>query len=73
LADGREFRQECLSAQGGADRPFSDLTLMRKIAGLTEPAYPKLLPVMESVMRLEADRIGQSWTAVVAEICEGSG
>ena len=72
LVDGREFQNECLSARGGPDRPFSDEALMQKIAVLTQPVYPNLLPVLESIMGLEPGRMNQDWGSVVAEICSGS-
>jgi 2-methylcitrate dehydratase PrpD len=40
LSSGRVIESECLSATGGRDNPYTDETIMHKIAQLTSPVYP---------------------------------
>src|SRR5581483_7371368 len=39
LEDGRTLTQECLSARGGSDRPFTRDEILSKIAALSAGAY----------------------------------
>jgi 2-methylcitrate dehydratase PrpD len=67
LHDGRSFTRECLSAQGGADRPFPPSVLEHKIAAMIGPVYPRFADVYDSLVRLSPRRLGQRWDEIVSE------
>ncbi len=69
LAGGERLSRECLSAAGGPDRPLPPETVMRKLQALAAPAYPAVVPVFESLMRLAPERLAQPWSDIVEEIC----
>lgn len=43
--------------------------IIDKIEQITGGVYPRLLPVMRSIMALERGRMDSGWEAVLAEIC----
>jgi 2-methylcitrate dehydratase PrpD len=67
--DGSTLVTQCLSAMGGPDRPFADDVIVDKIGTITRDVYPRLLPVMASIMALDAPRLASGWETVVAEMC----
>ena len=67
--DGRERHGECLSAQGGADRPFPPSVFVDKIEALTAPVYPRFAGHFEALMRLPDAPLAQSWRAHVDRLC----
>ena len=67
LNDGKELVSECLSAQGGPDRPFPEDVLIAKIRELSAPAYPKLLPVLMKIAALEPSSLERGWRDTVDE------
>jgi len=69
LTDGSTLVTECLSAAGGPDRPFGDDVIIEKIEQITAGVYPRMLPVMRSLMALDAERMKSGWAAVLSEIC----
>jgi 2-methylcitrate dehydratase PrpD len=69
LHDGRTFEAQCLSAQGGPDRPFPPAVLASKLAALAAPVYPRLPDVLSKVLSLDATRMEQGWAAIVADFC----
>lgn len=69
FTDGSTLVTQCLSAQGGPDRPFADEVIIDKIGEITRVVYPRLLPVMSSIMALDRERIDSRWGAVLSEIC----
>jgi 2-methylcitrate dehydratase PrpD len=69
LQDGSEFVRECLSAQGGSDRPFPPSVFIDKITELTAGVYPNFVPVFEELMRVDAAHMAQPWPAIVGRIC----
>lgn len=69
FTDGSTLVTQCLSAEGGPDRPFSDDVIIDKIKQITCDVYPRLLPVMRSIMALDPKRIDSGWDAVLSEIC----
>ena len=69
FANGSTVERECLSAQGGPDRPFPPSVLIDKIAALTAPVYSNFVPVFQDLMRLPAPRMAQGWAGIVGEIC----
>lgn len=69
LGDGTELSSQCLSAQGGPDRPFPPETLVEKVRELTSAAYPNLAPVVMRIAALDPRALAQSWSDTVTEIC----
>jgi 2-methylcitrate dehydratase PrpD len=68
LQSGETLSAECLSAQGGPDRPFSDSVLWKKIVGLAAPAYPGFGPVFEEIVALEKGWLERPWAQAVARL-----
>jgi 2-methylcitrate dehydratase PrpD len=72
LTNGDTLVSECLSAQGGPDRPFLESVLWTKIVDLAEPAYPNFKLVFESMIALEGGWLATPWRDVVSAL-DGSG
>jgi 2-methylcitrate dehydratase PrpD len=70
LAGGERLSAECLSAQGGPDRPLPPETVLQKMSALAVPAYPRIRGVFEDLMALPAVRRAQGWADIVTEICQ---
>ena len=70
LASGERLSVECLSAQGGPDRPLPPETVLQKMSALAVPAYPRVRGVFEDLMALPATRRAQGWADIVTEICQ---
>ncbi len=64
FADGTTLEATCLSAQGGADRPFPDAERLAKIAGLTAALYPRLGGVAQA---LAAAPSARPWRDIVRD------
>lgn len=71
LRDGRSLTEECLSARGGSDRPFTDSEILTKIATLTANAYPAMAAIAREACALDPDRLRQGWAQTVNEFCGG--
>lgn len=69
--DGTHFVRECLSAQGGSDRPFPPSAFIDKITALTAPVYPNFVPVFTELLHLDPACLAQRWPAVTDRICGG--
>jgi hypothetical protein len=67
--DGHEQSGECLSAQGGSDRPFPPGVFIDKITTLTAPVYPRFVPVFLRLLELDEGLLVQPWSAHVERIC----
>lgn len=72
MRDGTQFVRECLSAEGGPDRPFPLSVFIEKITALTAPVYPNFVPVFSELLGLNPARLAQRWPVVVDSICAGS-
>lgn len=68
-ANGREQTAECLSAQGGSDRPFPPSVFINKITALTAPVYPRFVSVFQALMELEDDMLARPWSTHVERLC----
>jgi 2-methylcitrate dehydratase PrpD len=70
LRDGRRLRSECLSAQGGRDRPFAEEQIIEKFRANVEAAYPEssehLLPLVQ-----QPHAVRTTWRTLVAQITGG--
>lgn len=67
LRDGRRFQRECLSAQGGPDRPLPAATVFEKLSSLAAPAYPNIRAVFEALSELSPTRLAQGWSDIIDE------
>lgn len=67
LADGSAITRECLSAQGGPDRPFDEQVIFDKIRDITHSSCPGFGPAFESLLALDPSALGRSWQALIAE------
>jgi hypothetical protein len=67
--DGRNVVGECLSAQGGPDRPFPAPVFIDKIASLTSSVYPDFVSTFQQLMHLDASDLTRRWPAIVERIC----
>jgi 2-methylcitrate dehydratase PrpD len=69
LIDGSEIDAECLSAVGGPDRPLPPEVVFEKVAALASPVYPRMLPVLQSIARLEPGSLQLGWRDLVDQMC----
>jgi 2-methylcitrate dehydratase PrpD len=67
--DGRNVVGECLSAQGGPDRPFPAPVFIDKITELTSSVYPEFVSIFQQLMHLDASDLSRHWLAIVERIC----
>ena len=70
LRDGRSFSRECLSAQGGPDRPLGADTVFAKVDSLAGPVYPAMRRVLQALHEMGGAEQGRGWSAIVAQMCE---
>lgn len=68
LRDGTIMTEACDSARGGADRPFDDETLMRKLAENTREVFPAMADELERVILGRDDVLEGSWWRLVADM-----
>ena len=69
FADGGTIVRECLSAQGGPDRPFGQAALLDKIRELTASIYPAAPAILGALIDLPSRRKSQGWGDIVGELC----
>jgi 2-methylcitrate dehydratase PrpD len=69
MRDGSTLRGECLSAQGGPDRPLPTQVVLEKMETLAAPAYPGMRRVFDQLLALEPARMRQGWADIVGEMC----
>jgi len=65
FTDGSMLVGECLSARGGADRPFAPEELMEKIRQLTARTYPALAEVAARVIEGGSPLASRPWPETV--------
>jgi 2-methylcitrate dehydratase PrpD len=70
LRDGSSLSAQCLSARGGSDRPLPADTWRVKLGDLAQPAYPRIVSIMDEIVGGHAPRMNQSWRAIVQDITE---
>ena len=73
LVDGRRLEAECLSAQGGPDRPLPPETVYGKLDALAVPVYPRIRLVCEELAGLPDLRLAQGWRSIVDEFVSPGG
>jgi len=66
--DGKIFEQECLSSQGGPDRPFSQDVVLKKINDLSAVALPGLVYLAASFDMSQATHT--SWKEILSQAQE---
>lgn len=67
LKSGERLTAECLSAQGGPDKPFEPADILTKLRDIAAPVYPSLAAVAEKLIALDPDMLARSWTDVVGD------
>jgi len=67
FADGTTLDATCLSARGGADRPFSDAQRLAKIGALAGAMYPRLGALAAAMAAQPLARMQLPWRAIVEE------
>ncbi len=65
---GRTMQGECLSAQGGSDRPLPPATVFAKLDELAAPVYPHLRAGFQELASLPDRRRKQGWRAILDEL-----
>jgi hypothetical protein len=66
MADGTTLTEECLSARGGPDRPFSPEEIRAKVSSIVAAPYPAMGPVLERLMALDGELMARPWAETVA-------
>lgn len=69
LRDGSGLSAECLSAQGGPDRPFDSAMLDGKVHALTAAAYPRMAAGALALADARVARAAGGWADIVDELC----
>ena len=65
LSDGRALTGDCMSARGGADRPFTKEEILAKVIEIAGEAYPKGPGVFQRVLALDPSLLQSGWAQVV--------
>jgi len=65
--DATQLEASCLSARGGADRPFPAQARLAKIGELTAATYPRLAQTADVLLALPAGRLRQAWREIVQD------
>ena len=65
---GRSVQAECLSAQGGPDRPLPPETIFAKLDELAGPVYPRMRAGFEELAKLPGARRTQGWRPILDEL-----
>lgn len=65
LKDGGTLQGECLSAQGGKDRPFSEDQIRDKARGNIDAAYPGAFRHLSPLLDSPAEALDRTWRDVV--------
>ena len=66
LKSGHSVKGECLSAQGGPDRPLPPETVFAKLDELAGPVYPRMREGFEDLAGLSAARRRQGWRDILS-------
>jgi 2-methylcitrate dehydratase PrpD len=70
LDNGDVLTEECLSAPGGPDQPFSDDVILKKCDDLAGGAYPGFCPLVERIYALDPALLLQPWKDVAKGFLE---
>ncbi len=65
LHDGSRHSAACANARGGADQPFDEETLLRKLLTNTQNVFPGMADTLGELLRSKDDN--QSWRKIIAE------
>ena len=68
LKNGRMVSGECLSAQGGSDRPLPPDTVFHKLDALAVPVYPAMRRRFETLTTLVPADLAQGWREHVTSL-----
>lgn len=67
MADGSSITRECLSAQGGPDRPFDEEVILDKVRDITAHSCPRFGAVFESLLALEPQSLARPWQGLIEQ------
>ena len=67
LRDGRMLAGECLSAQGGPDRPFTEGQIKAKAEMILREAYPDAFGLLAAAVQLDPSILDRSWRGIVED------
>lgn len=73
LKSGRTFQAECLSAQGGPDRPLPPETVFAKLDELAVPVYPRMREIFQELAKVAPTRRAQGWRSILDELVSPEG
>lgn len=65
LRDGSRHSAACANARGGADQPFDEATLLRKLQTNTAQVFPGMARTLGAILRNDDDN--QPWRKIIAE------
>jgi 2-methylcitrate dehydratase PrpD len=71
LHDGLIVSQECISAKGGPDRPFTEKEILEKVKNISKDSYPFLTETLTSFLDPSPAKLAQSWNSVVMLLTGG--
>ncbi len=66
FADGESWSAECASARGGADQPFSEETMIDKLAEGTRAVFPGMAAPLTALVRNKDGWSGRRWREMLA-------
>lgn len=65
LTDGSTVTRECLSAEGGPDRPFTDQVILDKVREITRASCPRFGAAFEDLLDLDAGKLQRPWGSLI--------
>lgn len=68
FADGETWSAACASARGGADQPFSEETMIAKLAEGTRNVFPDMASHLTALIRGEGDWGARRWRELLAVV-----
>jgi 2-methylcitrate dehydratase PrpD len=67
FSDGTTITRECLSAEGGPDRPFAESVILDKIHDITREPCPQFRSAFERLLDLEPPQMARPWREVLEQ------
>ena len=64
--DGEQWTASCDSARGGADQPFDEMVLMRKLGENTDGIFPRMRALLQSIIEGEGEVLSVGWRDLTA-------
>jgi 2-methylcitrate dehydratase PrpD len=70
FGSGEEWSETCLSARGGADRPFDEAILRDKFADNAGNLFPAMLPALDAILAGDPATLARPWRQAVATMTD---